>query len=144
MDRITAVTATREQDARGRCVVVELRQHPARERAGEAEHAGVEDRADERVPPSERDERRSGRVDERRRRPSEEHEGGDGEDEAEGDAIRIGALDRDRKAFRQRRGEEKRPDAGDRRGRTGVAGEGDGRYRVRSDANERDRRDDRE
>ena len=118
MKRITAVIATRSRTPTVDDVVVELRQHPTCQGAGQTEHAGVEDGADERVSPAERDEGRRGRVDERRRRPAEEDEGGEREDEAERDAVRVGALDRDREALGERRGDEERADAGDRRRRS--------------------------
>ena len=59
-------------------------------------------------PPDQRDERRRCHVDEGRGRPAEEHEGGDREDEAERDAVRVSALDRHREALGQRRRDEKR------------------------------------
>ena len=98
------------------------REEPARDRADDPEDAGVEERADRAgCAADQRDERRRGHVDERRRRPAEEDEGGDGEDEAERDAVRVGALDRDREALGQGRGDEERADPGDRRRRARVA-----------------------
>ena len=112
--------------------------------ADDPEDAGVEDRADRRVAAHQRDERRGGHVDEGRGRPAEEHERGDREDEAERDAVRVSVLDRDREAFRQRRGDEERGNAGERRPRPWVAEERDRRRDIRRDPDYGDRRDDRE
>src|SRR6185295_4880524 len=104
----------------------------------------VEDRADERVSPGDRDDRGCARVDERRRRPPEQHERGEGEDEAERDTVRVRSLDWDREALSEGRGEEERADARDRRPGARISGKGDGRYCIRGKADERDRRHDRE
>ena len=93
---------------------------------------------------SERDQRRRGRVDERRRRPAEQHQGGDGEDEAERDPVRVGALDGNGVALGERRRDQEREDTGDLGRRMGPRDEHERRRDVRADAHDRDRHDDRE
>ena len=112
--------------------------------ADEAEDAGIEDRADGRVSARQRDERRSDHVDAGRGRPAEEHEGRNGEDEPEGDAVRVGVLHRHGKALGKGGGDEERGDPRDRCQRPGVATERKRRGNERRDADQGNGRDDRE
>ena len=74
-------------------------------------------------------------------RPAEQHDAGDAEDEAEVDAARVDVLDGNRIALRDRRCEQQREDADDRRrgvpgprerdrrrDEDGSAGDANGRY----------------
>jgi hypothetical protein len=123
----------------GRPGAREVRQGPARERAHEAEGAGVEGGSDRRVTPDERHERRRGHVDERGRRPAEEDERRDGEDEPQGDAVRVGALHGHREALRECGGDEERAHAQDDGRRAGVAGGDKACREVGANADERHR-----